>query len=107
MLGSPAMADVKPFRAVRYGERAGPLEALVAPPYDVISPDERERLGARSPYNVVHLTLPDDEAEAGRPWSEWRAQNVLAHDEEPARRGLPQDYGRPGRAARKREGLCP
>src|SRR5436190_1352700 len=43
MLGSPAMAVVKPFRAVRYGEPAGPLEALVAPPYDVISAEQRER----------------------------------------------------------------
>src|SRR5262249_45433202 len=57
------VAQVKPFRAVRYDERrAGPIEALVAPPYDVISPVERTEYLARSPYNVVHLTLPDDEA---------------------------------------------
>ena len=32
------MAVVKPFRALRYDEAAaGPLETLVAPPYDVIS----------------------------------------------------------------------
>ena len=37
------MADVKPFRALRYDERvAGPLESLVAPPYDVISAEQRE-----------------------------------------------------------------
>ena len=42
MLGSPEMAVVKPFRAERYDEQsAGPLEELVAPPYDVISPEER------------------------------------------------------------------
>src|SRR2546428_13586432 len=104
MLGSPAMADVKPFRAVRYGERAGPLEALVAPPYDVISPDERERLGARSPYNVVHLTLPDDEAEAGRPGAEGRAQSVPADDQEPASRGPPPDTARPDGGERTRAG---
>src|SRR5947209_7258608 len=56
------MADVKPFRAERYHElRAGPLEQLVAPPYDVISPEERREYLALSPYNVVHLTLPNDE----------------------------------------------
>jgi uncharacterized protein (DUF1015 family) len=99
------MADVKPFRAVRYGERAGPLEALVAPPYDVISPDERERLAARSPYNVVHLTLPDDEAEAGRLWSEWRADSVLADEGEPACWWLSQDYVGPDGVERTREGL--
>jgi uncharacterized protein (DUF1015 family) len=99
------MAEVKPFRAVRYGERAGPLEALVAPPYDVISPDEREELKARSPYNVVHLTLPDDEAEAGRRWSTWRAEGVLADEEEPACWWLSQDYVGPDGIARTREGL--
>ena len=62
MLGSPQMAEVKPFRAERYDEsKAGPLQQLVAPPYDVISPEQREDYLARSPYNVVHLTLPDDE----------------------------------------------
>ena len=56
------MAEVKPFHAVRYGDAAGPLEQLVAPPYDVISREQREELRAKSQYNVVHLTLPDDEA---------------------------------------------
>ena len=41
------MAVVKPFRALRYDEEAaGPLEALVAPPYDVISPSERASAAA-------------------------------------------------------------
>ena len=72
------MADVRPFRAERYDEsQAGPLETLVAPPYDVISPAEREEYLVRSPYNVVHLTLPDDEAEAGRRWREWLADGTL------------------------------
>ena len=60
------MAVVKPFRALRYDEAvAGPLETLVAPPYDVITPEQREELRARSPHNVVRLTLPDSEDEAG------------------------------------------
>ena len=69
------MAVVKPFRALRYDEAAaGPLETLVAPPYDVISPEQREELRARSPHNVVRLTLPDSEDEAARELEEWRAQ---------------------------------
>jgi uncharacterized protein (DUF1015 family) len=99
------MAEVKPFRAVRYGEPAGPLETLVAPPYDVITPEQREQFRARSPYNVVHLTLPDDEAEAGRLWSEWRAEGILADDDEPAFWWLSQDYVGPDGVARTREGL--
>ena len=39
------MAVVKPFRALRYDESvAGPLETLVAPPYDVITDEQREEL---------------------------------------------------------------
>jgi uncharacterized protein (DUF1015 family) len=99
------MAEVKPFRAVRYGERAGRLDALVAPPYDVISPEERERFQARSPYNVVRLTLPDDEAEAGRLWSRWLDEGVLTGDHEPACWWLSQDYVGPDGVERTREGL--
>jgi uncharacterized protein (DUF1015 family) len=100
------VAQVKPFRAVRYDERlAGPLEALIAPPYDVLSPVERERYLALSPYNVVHLTLPDDEAEAARLWNEWRAEGVLAKDAESALWWLAQEYVGPDGVARTREGL--
>ncbi len=105
MLGSPAMAEVKPFRAVRYGERAGPLETLVAPPYDVISPEERQELGARNPYNVVHLTLPHDEPDAGRLWRDWRGGGVLEEEQEPGYWWLSQDYVGPDGVARTREGL--
>ena len=59
------MADVRPFRAERYDEaKAGPLEALVAPPYDVISDEERAEYLARDPHNIVHLTLPARQASA-------------------------------------------
>jgi uncharacterized protein (DUF1015 family) len=100
------VALVKPFRAVRYDERrAGPLENLVAPPYDVISSEERKRYLARSPYNVVHLTLPDDEIEAAGLWSEWQSEGVLLRDEKPALWWLRQDYAGPDGIARSREGL--
>jgi uncharacterized protein (DUF1015 family) len=100
------VADVWPFRAERYDEaQAGPLETLVAPPYDVISPAEREEYLARSPYNVVHLTLPDDESEAARDLAAWRAHGVLAREEQPSGWLLSQDYTGPDRVTRTRSGL--
>jgi uncharacterized protein (DUF1015 family) len=100
------MAEVKPFRAERYDEsKAGPLERLVAPPYDVISPEEREEYLARSPYNVVHLTLPDNEEQAGRDVAAWRDQGVLARAAEPGYWFLSQDYVGPDGVSRTRSGL--
>ncbi len=99
------MAVVKPFRALRYDEAlAGPLENLVAPPYDVISDEQRAELRARSPYNVVHLTLPDSEEDAARDLEEWTSSGVLV-EEPPAVWALEQDYVGPDGVARKRFGL--
>jgi uncharacterized protein (DUF1015 family) len=99
------VAEVKPFRAVRYGEGAGSLEALVAPPYDVISAAQRDELAARHEHNVVHLTLADDEAAAGATWRGWREDGTLIDEAEPGYWWLSQDYVGPDGIARTREGL--
>ena len=100
------MAVVRPFRALRYDAAVGgPLESLAAPPYDVIGPAQREELRGRSPYNVVHLTLPDSEEEAARRLAEWQEKGVLARDAEPACWWLAQDYMGPDGVARRREGF--
>lgn len=78
------MADVRPFRALRYAAAAGPLGTLVSPPYDVISPEERRGYLALSPYNAVRLILPEvgyDEV-AGLIAS-WRDDGVLAVSDAP------------------------
>ena len=99
------MAEIKPFSALRYETgQAGPLEDLVAPPYDVIGPAERAEYLARSPYNVVHLTLPDSEEEAGESLRSWRESGILA-TEEPAFWALSQDYVGPDGVERTRTGL--
>jgi uncharacterized protein (DUF1015 family) len=98
--------SVSPFRALRYDERvAGRLADLVAPPYDVIDDEARREYLARSPYNVVHLTLPDSPEQAGRTLAEWRGDGVLRQDEE-ALWFLAQDFVGPDGVARTREGLA-
>jgi uncharacterized protein (DUF1015 family) len=100
------LAEIKPFRALRYDtERAGPLDQLVAPPYDVIGPEERDRYLRQSPYNVVHLTLPDSEVEAGRSFRQWRDEGIL-RAEQPAFWALAQDYVGPDGIGRTRTGLA-
>ena len=100
------MPTVRPFRALRYDPGvAGPLDRLVAPPYDVISAADRLEYLARSPYNVVHLTLPDSEEQAGRDLADWRQRGVLAG--EPAVYWwVAQDFTGPDGVARTREGFA-
>ena len=99
------MAEIKPFRALRYDQsKAGALEHLVAPPYDVIGPDERKRYLAKNAYNVVHLTLPESEAEAGRLYRTWRDEGILVADEA-GLWALSQDYVGPDGVERTRTGL--
>lgn len=86
------MADVSPFKALRYAERD--LSPLVAPPYDVISPAEQKALSERAPHNIIHLTLGLEEdgdndtdnkyTRAGSDLRKWIEQGVLVSEPEPA-----------------------
>jgi uncharacterized protein (DUF1015 family) len=100
------VAVVRPFRALRYDAAVGgPLESLVAPPYDVIGPEQREQLAGRSPFNVVHLTLPESEERAAASLANWRERGALVRDPDPACWWLAQEYVGPDGVARRREGL--
>jgi uncharacterized protein (DUF1015 family) len=100
------MAEVKPFQGLRYETaKAGPLERLVAPPYDVISPEERRRYLELDPHNVVHLTLPDSEEQAARDLRDWQDEGVLTRDEGTAVWALSQTYTGPDGVERTRKGL--
>ena len=83
------MPRFEPFAGVRYTDRVE-LDAVVAPPYDVIGPRERADLVARSPYNCVRIELPADEGGRSRfevaagLWQQWRAEGVLAIDAKPS-----------------------
>ena len=100
------MAAIRPFRALRFDEEvAGPLAELVAPPYDVISDEQREKYRQRSPHNVVRLTLPDSEQQAARDLAAWREEGALIEEQEPSYWWLAQEYVGPDGVARTREGF--
>ena len=96
------MADVRPFRAVRY---ARPTGAVTTPPYDVIDVAERRLLLGRDPHNVAHLTLEPDAEVAGARLREWLAEGVMVRDETPAIWWLEQDFVGPDGVARSRHGI--
>jgi uncharacterized protein (DUF1015 family) len=80
----------EPFAGVRYDLDRVELDDVVAPPYDVIGPEEQSALEARSPYNVVRIDLPRDLGDgqdrytvAGALLDAWLEAGVLRIDEEP------------------------
>ncbi len=99
------MADVQGFRAVRYSGAAGPLADLVAPPYDAVTEEERDRLYTRSPHNVVHLTLPDSAEHAGELYRGWLADGVLEREAEPSAWFIAEEYTGPDGVRRERQGI--
>ena len=53
------MADIQAFKALRYDlEKAGKIEELTCPPYDIISEEQRQAFLGRNPQNVIRLELP-------------------------------------------------
>jgi uncharacterized protein (DUF1015 family) len=106
MVSWPAVPLLKPFRALRYDVgAAGPIDDLVAPPYDVITPEARAQLLARSPWNAVRLVRPDDPEEAARELAEWRERGVLVREEKPAVWLLEEEFTGPDGVRRKRRGI--
>jgi len=52
------MAMIVPFRGIHYDpNKIGDLRQVVAPPYDVISPEAQEAFYRRHPYNIIRLIL--------------------------------------------------
>ena len=76
------MANISPFPALRYA--SGPLEPLVCPPYDIISPQEEEALLRRHPHNIIRLEKPRDYAEAADTLRQWLDRRVLQLDDAPS-----------------------
>jgi uncharacterized protein (DUF1015 family) len=98
--------EIRPFRALRYEpETVGDLTSVVAPPYDVILPAEREALIRRNPKNVVRLDLPSDEQgdepgdkyrRAARTLAAWRSDGTFRKDPRPSIYVYEETYRVPG-----------
>ena len=55
------MARFDAFRGIRYDLDTVRIDDVVAPPYDVVTPQRRAELAARSPFSVVHVDQPEED----------------------------------------------
>ena len=107
------MAEIRPFRALRYDPAKVELERVLAPVYDVVTPEERVRFWERDPHNAVRLELTKSVAEeASTDYSEvaqtlaaWRGAGVLRFDAEAALYALRQRFSAPGGGTLERTGF--
>jgi uncharacterized protein (DUF1015 family) len=101
------MARIYPFRAWRYNPSAVRLDDVVTQPYDKISPAMQQAYYQRSPFNLARIILGlpepfDDEqgenvySRAARDFSTWRAQGVLAQEQDPCIFAYSQRFQVPG-----------
>ncbi|MFC1938562.1 DUF1015 domain-containing protein [Chloroflexota bacterium] len=88
------MAEIRPFRGVRYNEAlVTDLAAVICPPYDVITPQIVQELYRRSEYNFIRLEyghqLPpgadtsDQHAHAPAILEQWLKLGILKTDQNP------------------------
>ena len=82
------MIRIAPFRALCYSQKKiKDLSKVIAPPYDVISKDEQDKLYKKSAYNFVRLDLSQDADSynaVAQLLGEWQSQGILERDETPA-----------------------
>jgi uncharacterized protein (DUF1015 family) len=88
------MADIHPFRALRYDLRQVSAAQVVTQPYDKITPAMQEGYYAASPYNLVRIILgrraADENAgdnvytRAATFGRQWREQGIFRQDASPS-----------------------
>ncbi len=80
------MAEIRPFKALRFTDKAGEISTLCCPPYDIISDEQRKTYLAENEYNIIRLELPregeDYYAEASNTLKRFYNDGILAEDVE-------------------------
>ena len=110
------MAEVKPFRGIHYDvKRVGDLTRVVAPPYDVISPEEQEALHRRHPKNITWVDFgmaKEGDGPGGNKYTraaawfrQWLAEGTLVRDAAPSFYYYEQEFTIPGKRTYVRKGF--
>jgi len=81
------LVDIRPFKAVRYTQKAGVPDSLITQPYDKINAEQQKEYYQKSPYNFCRLILPMEENKyqvAQQRIEKWLREGVLAKETESA-----------------------
>ena len=108
------MAEIHPFRALRYDLQQVSAAQVVTQPYDKITPAMQDRYYAASPYNLVRIILgrrePDSAADnvytrAAAYANDWRARGILQQDPLPSIYSYSQSFTAPSGDSFERRGF--
>jgi uncharacterized protein (DUF1015 family) len=110
------LACLRPLRGIRFNPEHIRLGGVLAPPYDVISPAQREELYGRDLRNVVRvdfgLPYPDDTAERNDVYTRaaahlrsWLELGILVRDEQPGLYLVAHEFVAPDGTSQRRLGL--
>lgn len=105
------MTEVIPFRGIHFNREKVAGDEVVAPPYDVITPEIKKRLYGLSPYNVARVDFGEERPGDGEGENKytraaalldgWLMEGILKRSERPCFYFYRMDYGIRG----KRKGL--
>ena len=103
------MADILPFRALRYNSSKVSAGEVMTQPYDKITPAMQDAYYAASPYNLVRVILgkaqdSDNErnsvyTRAAASLGEWQEKGILVRDDAPSLYVYVQRFKVPGDAS--------
>ena len=103
------MAQIFPFRGLTYNPgKTDDFSQVVAPPYDVISPEHQAELYDRSPHNIVRLDFcrdADPYETVPRRFRQWQEDGTLVPEAAPAIYYLSQEYRLQDGVPRERRGF--
>lgn len=109
------MADLRPFRALRYNLQRVSASKVVTQPYDKITPAMQDKYYAASPYNLVRIILGRREdrdntvenvyTRAADFARQWRDEGILQQDAEPSIYSYSQTFKAPSGKSFERRGF--
>lgn len=109
------MADIRPFRALRYNLQRVSASQVVTQPYDKITPAMQENYYAASPYNLVRIILgrrQDGDNRVESVYSraaafarKWREESIFQFDSEPSIYAYSQTFKVPAGKTFERRGF--